>query len=865
MTNSSRRKYPKWLILLAVYLILLLISHIYRSRHPVDAPLQPGQKSLEVRERGRGASPERMVRIAYRDAAPPDSTAPPVVLLLHGSPVGTEMFYRFIPELSRHCRVLAPDFPGYGASGYWVSDYSLHAFAEYMRQFLDRLQIDKVHLVGYSLGGGVGIELAHLAPERVASLTLLSAIGVQEFELLGDYHLNHAVHGAQLFLIWLLQEGTPHFGRLDHFPLNLPYARSFYDSDQRPLREYLQAYQGPMLIQHGPEDGLVPFAAAREHQRIVPQSVLQVYERGGHGIVIGRAEMVAGDICRFIETVEAGAALTRAEADPQRIAAAAQPLESDAVQKAEGITLFVFIILIALATFVSEDLACIGAGLMAARGIIGFLPAVFASFLGIFVGDMLLYLAGRYFGKPALKYPPLKWMIKADDIVKSADWFREKGPRIILASRFLPGSRLPTYFGAGMLDAGFWMFTFYFGIAALAWTPLLVGLATLIGEQLLDYYAVFHKYALLVLLGAVLLVWSVPRLLLPLFSHKGRRLLLSRWRRLTRWEFWPPYVFYVPVFFYVIYLGLRHRSLTLFTAANPGIPAGGFIGESKSEILDGLQRADSAIARYRRIDTHQPLEGQIAAVTKFMDTHQLNFPVVLKPDAGQRGSGVGIIHSETQLRDYLRNNGAPAIVQEYVPGEEFGVFYYRYPGEESGHIFSITDKRFIAVCGDGQSTLETLILNDQRAVCMARFHLAQHRERLQEVPAAGATVPLVELGTHCRGALFLDGSKLITPELSAAIDAISREFEGFYFGRYDIRTPSREDFRQGKNFKVVELNGVTSEATNIYDPANSLLSAYRTLARQWRLAFEIGRRNRERGVSPTPAGELLRLLQKVLF
>ncbi|MCB0294897.1 MAG: VTT domain-containing protein, partial [Calditrichaeota bacterium] len=588
---------------------------------------------------------------------------------------------------------------------------------------------------------------------------LLSAIGVQEFELLGDYHLNHAVHGAQLFLIWLLQEGTPHFGRLDHFPLNLPYARSFYDSDQRPLREYLQAYQGPMLIQHGPEDGLVPFAAAREHQRIVPQSVLQVYERGGHGIVMGRAEQVAGDICRFIETVEAGAALTRTAADPQRIAAAAQPLESDAVQKAEGITLFVFIILIALATFVSEDLACIGAGLMAARGIIGFLPAVFASFLGIFVGDMLLYLAGRYFGKPALKYPPLKWMIKEADIAKSANWFREKGPRIILASRFLPGSRLPTYFGAGMLDAGFWMFTFYFGIAALAWTPLLVGLATLIGEQLLDYYAVFHKYALLVLLGAVLLVWSIPRLLLPLFSHQGRRLLLSRWRRLTRWEFWPPYVFYVPVVFYVLYLGLRHRSLTLFTAANPGIPAGGFIGESKSEILDGLQGSGSAVARYHRIDTHQPLEGQIAAVTEFMDTHQLDFPVVLKPDAGQRGSGVGIIRSETQLRDYLRNNSAPAMVQEYMPGEEFGVFYYRYPGEESGHIFSITDKRFIAVRGDGQSTLETLILNDARAVCMAPFHLAQHRERLQEVPAAGATVPLVELGTHCRGALFLDGSK----------------------------------------------------------------------------------------------------------
>ncbi|NJL28217.1 MAG: hypothetical protein HC897_10150 [Thermoanaerobaculia bacterium] len=54
---------------------------------------------------------------------------------------------------------------------------------------------------------------------------------------------------------------------------------------------------------------------------------------------------------------------------------------------------------------------------------------------------------------------------------------------------------------------------------------------------------------------------------------------------------------------------------------------------------------------------------------------------------------------------------------------------------------------------------------------------------------------------------------------------------------------------------------MTSEATNIYDPKNSLLAAYRILFRQWRLAFEIGARNRERGLRPASVGELLRLLR----
>jgi hypothetical protein len=56
---------------------------------------------------------------------------------------------------------------------------------------------------------------------------------------------------------------------------------------------------------------------------------------------------------------------------------------------------------------------------------------------------------------------------------------------------------------------------------------------------------------------------------------------------------------------------------------------------------------------------------------------------------------------------------------------------------------------------------------------------------------------------------------------------------GFYFGRFDIRTPSLDDFQAGQNFKIVELNGVTSEATSIYDPCNSLLQA------PWKSAGEV--------------------------
>src|SRR6266545_2522670 len=157
----------------------------------------------------------------------------------------------------------------------------------------------------------------------------------------------------------------------------------------------------------------------------------------------------------------------------------------------------------------------------------------------------------------------------------------------IVLSRFLPGTRLPTYFAAGLLDTSLLKFTFYFLIAASIWTPLLVGTSMLLGREVIES-ALMTDHLLLRLAITAVLIFVVVRLLIRISTFRGRRLLMGGWRRLTRWEFWPPWAFYPPVVLYILYLGLKHRSLTLFTCANPAIEEGGFVGESKSKILLGL-------------------------------------------------------------------------------------------------------------------------------------------------------------------------------------------------------------------------------------------------------------------------------------
>lgn len=93
------------------------------------------------------------------------------------------------------------------------------------------------------------------------------------------------------------------------------------------------------------------------------------------------------------------------------------------------------------------------------------------------------------------------------------------------------------------------------------------------------------------------------------------------------------------------------------------------------------------------------------------------------------------------------------------------------------------------------------------------------------------------------------------------MDEIARHFPGFFVGRFDVRFRDVDAFKAGRDLAIVELNGVTSESTNLYDPSWSLLLAYRTLFRQWSLLYCIGHANRQRGHQPTTIGELFHLLR----
>jgi hypothetical protein len=291
-----------------------------------------------------------------------------------------------------------------------------------------------------------------------------------------------------------------------------------------------------------------------------------------------------------------------------------------------------------------------------------------------------------------------------------------------------------------------------------------------------------------------------------------------------------------------VWYALKERSLFYFSASNPSILTGGMLGESKYDILKripDLVKPKTVLVK---------LPSTAAHVIDIIKQHAFSFPLIFKPDLGERGWMVRKIYNEADIERYLDEIKIDFLIQELIDAPlEFGVYYIRFPSQPNGFVNSITGKEFLAVMGDGKKTLQELILEKDRAKIQWSVLQAVYKNRLSEILPAWKKLELVSIGNHCLGTTFLNCNFLITEKLSSSFDKISKQIDGFYFGRFDLRCNSLSDLENGK-VKIVELNGCGAEPSHIYQPGFPLLKGIKTIITHWRNLYQVSKENHQRGV-----------------
>jgi hypothetical protein len=298
--------------------------------------------------------------------------------------------------------------------------------------------------------------------------------------------------------------------------------------------------------------------------------------------------------------------------------------------------------------------------------------------------------------------------------------------------------------------------------------------------------------------------------------------------KLTNYEYWPTWAYYSLLIPYFLYLILKYRSFTFFSNVNDFYPDGGLVSYSKFDVYQMIPQK------------YLPKTG--LALKKQLDTNRFqnfDFPVFAKPDRGERGRGVRLLNNFDELKQALNAIKEDTIIQEAINFQnEAGIFFIRKPQNDKGIISSFTTKEFLNVKGDGEKNVRQLMaLNPRYQFQIDRLEQAT----LKYVPKLDEIFEVEKVGNHSRGTRFINSNHLINRQFENAFSEVATQIKGFHYGRFDVKYNTLEELYRGENFKIIELNGVNSEPTHIYDQSTGLFQSLIDLAWHWKMIGEISK------------------------
>jgi len=252
-----------------------------------------------------------------RPAEQPDAE---VVILLHGFTADKNNWLRFTENVAPKYRVIAIDWPAHGESTFTEkADYTLVTQANRLKMIVDRLNIEKAHVVGNSMGGAIAAIFASYYPEHTRTLTLMNSGGADNPNTFSKLEKG-LKEGKNILVVEKPEDFDNAFALGMSKPPTIPWflkSAMAERSAQRSERfkyvfeqlytgiegkgtDYLARIQAPTLIMWGQEDHILDVGNASIFDEVIPNSQVLIYEGIGHLPMLEAPEQSAHDIVSFI-------------------------------------------------------------------------------------------------------------------------------------------------------------------------------------------------------------------------------------------------------------------------------------------------------------------------------------------------------------------------------------------------------------------------------------------------------------------------------------------------------------------------------------------------------------------------------------
>ena len=218
------------------------------------------------------------------------------LVVIHGGGDGAKAWLENLVELPNHYTVYAPDLPGFGDSQPIGDSFHISEYVEFIEGFTHSLELERFHLVGHSLGGGIALHYALKFPHKIKKLVLVSSIFLgKEIALWARFLSSPAFvkslgeAGITIFkvvesLIRLLYAPLEFIIPFSRVQMGIGKAVMTLQGQTMVLLNRLSELVVPTLLIWGARDGIVPARHAYAAAEVIPKCQLYVFEGCGHSV-----------------------------------------------------------------------------------------------------------------------------------------------------------------------------------------------------------------------------------------------------------------------------------------------------------------------------------------------------------------------------------------------------------------------------------------------------------------------------------------------------------------------------------------------------------------------------------------------------